>query len=500
MSNSTMLLSYQERLEELQENLAKMLPEEVLNTFSQDALALAKTHQRVLKLNAGDKAPDFTLNNAKGEPVTLSKLLDHGKVILVFYRGSWCPYCNLQLKQYQEALPEITSLGAQLVAISAQTPDESLSLKEKNELQFEVLSDNGNMVARKFTTVFKNAQAPLEAMAQLGIDFDSHYADDSKEIPVPAVFIIGKNQNVLFAQSEGGDYRNRVEVAELLNALNQYKMEKRIWLITGISSGLGKALSQSVMDSGDFVIGTFRSTEQVEAFNVKYAQQGFAVKLDLRDEKGINETLESLIEKFGRIDVLVNNAGVGFVGAIEESSLAEVRSVFEANFFGTLKLSQAVLPHMRKRKKGRIVQISSHGGIKAFAGFGIYNASKFALEGFSEALAQEVGPLGIKVSLVEPGPFRTNFAGDKLGVAALNLADYTETAATFKAKLKGVHGKQEGDPMKAALAIITLVNAENPPLRLPLGKVALKTIEAKLESVKADLEANRALASNAVYL
>jgi short-subunit dehydrogenase len=154
---------------------------------------------------------------------------------------------------------------------------------------------------------------------------------------------------------------------------------------------------------------------------------------------------------------------------------------------------------MRKVQKGHIVQISSHGGIKAFAGFGIYNASKFALEGFSEALAQEVEPLGIKVTIVEPGPFRTNFAGNGLGEAENVIEDYNETAGTFRSKLKSVHGKQEGHPVKAAKAIIDQVYSENPTLRLPLGKVPLITIGMKLDSVKADLEKNREIAEKAVY-
>ncbi|MEQ8559945.1 MAG: oxidoreductase [Cytophagales bacterium] len=276
-------------------------------------------------------------------------------------------------------------------------------------------------------------------------------------------------------------------------------MEKKIWLITGISSGLGKALAQSAMESECFVIGTFRNQSQVDDFNAQNEGNGFAFKLDITNEIDIQRTVESIISKFGRIDVLVNNAGVGFVGAIEETSMEEVREVFEANFFGTLKLTQAVLPFMRKERKGNIVQISSHGGIKAFAGFGIYNASKFALEGFSEALAQEVEPLGIKVSIIEPGPFRTNFAGNGLGQAESIIDDYSETAGAFRAKLKGVDGKQEGHPEKAAKAIIDLVYSENPTLRLPLGKVPLITIGMKLDSVKSDLETNREIAKNAVF-
>ena len=271
------------------------------------------------------------------------------------------------------------------------------------------------------------------------------------------------------------------------------------WLITGISSGLGKALAESVIESGDFVIGTFRKQSQVDEFNAKYAQKAYSILLDITDEKSIEKIISHLLEKFGKIDVLVNNAGLGFVGAIEETSMEETRRVFEANFFGTLKMTQAILPHMRQNKEGHIVQISSHGGIKAFAGFGIYNASKFALEGFSEALAQEVEPLGIKVSIIEPGPFRTNFAGKGLGEAAQVIEDYTDTAGVFRTKLKGVDGKQEGHPGKAAKAIIDLVYNPSPTLRLPLGKVPMMTIGMKIDSIKSDLEKTRAIAEQAVY-
>ena len=276
-------------------------------------------------------------------------------------------------------------------------------------------------------------------------------------------------------------------------------MNNRIWLITGISSGLGKALATSVIEKNDFVIGTFRNQSEVLAFNKNDIANAKAMLLDVTKEKDVKDCVNEIISTYGRIDVLVNNAGIGFVGAIEETSMTEVRSVFEPNFFGTLNLTQTVLPFMRKEKQGHIIQISSHGGIKAFAGFGIYNASKFALEGFSEALAQEVAPLGIQVSIVEPGPFRTNFASNKLGQAKQVIADYANTAGAFRNKLKSVHGKQEGDPVKAAQAIINLVDSENPTLRLPLGKVALMTIGMKLDSVKSDLESNRVIAENVVF-
>ncbi len=272
-------------------------------------------------------------------------------------------------------------------------------------------------------------------------------------------------------------------------------MKNRIWLITGISSGLGKALARTVMDSGDYVIGTFRNEGQVLQFNEAHAGKGHAVLLDVTS----HEQIEQVIANLDTIDVLVNNAGIGFVGAIEETSIEETRRVFEANFFSALKVTQEVLPKMRLQGNGHIVQISSHGGVKAFAGFGIYNASKFALEGFSEALAQEVEPLGIKLTLVEPGPFRTKFASKGLPEAKKVIYDYADTAGAFRSKLKGVDGKQEGDPVKAALAIIDLVNAEKPTLRLPLGKVPLMTIKMKLDSVAADLQQNAEIAASTIF-
>ncbi|MGB5698569.1 peroxiredoxin-like family protein [Muriicola sp.] len=219
MSTQTQIPSYQEGLKELQNNLGKMLPQEALAVFDTDANALKENHQSILKLKVGDKAPNFSLSNAIGETITLNALLEKGKVVLTFYRGSWCPYCNLQLNQYQHVLEDIQSLGANLVAISPQTPDESLNIKEKNELQFEVLSDNGNIVTRQFTTIFKNGETPIETMKALGIDFDSHYTDDSQELPVPAVFIIEKEGTISFAKAIDGDYRNRVEASDIIQAL-----------------------------------------------------------------------------------------------------------------------------------------------------------------------------------------------------------------------------------------------------------------------------------------
>jgi NAD(P)-dependent dehydrogenase (short-subunit alcohol dehydrogenase family) len=274
---------------------------------------------------------------------------------------------------------------------------------------------------------------------------------------------------------------------------------RKIWFITGISSGLGQALAEAVIQSGDFVIGTFRTDEQAAAFNEKNAQNAYALRMDVTNAADIKQTFSVISQKFGRLDVLVNNAGFGMAGAIEETSLAETRELFESNFLGALQVTQAALPLMRSQKSGHIVQISSHGGFKAMPGFGIYNASKFALEGFSEALAAEIAPLGIRLTIVEPGPFRTKFAGNGFRLAAQTIEDYSGTAGMFRQRIKGVDGKQEGDPQKAAQAIIDIVHAENPPLRLPLGKTAVATITSKLESVQHDLDAYREVAQNAVY-
>jgi NAD(P)-dependent dehydrogenase (short-subunit alcohol dehydrogenase family) len=276
-------------------------------------------------------------------------------------------------------------------------------------------------------------------------------------------------------------------------------MKNKTWFITGISSGLGKALAQTVIEQGDFVIGSFRSQTQADVFNNEHKDEAFGVTMDVTKPAEIAKAFNQITDKFGKIDVLVNNAGFGFAGAIEETSDEETRAIFEANFFGTLQVTQAALPIFRQQKSGHIIQISSHGGFKAFNGFGIYNASKFAVEGFSEALAQEIAPLGIQLTIVEPGPFRTNFAGDNFKQAALVINDYNDTAGLFRQRIKGVDGKQEGDPTKAAKAIFDITNIENPPLRLPLGKIAIASLTAKLDSVSKDLNNFKTIAESAVY-
>lgn len=273
----------------------------------------------------------------------------------------------------------------------------------------------------------------------------------------------------------------------------------KIWFITGISSGLGKALAQTVIEKGDFVIGTFRNQSQTDTFNIQHKDKAFALTLDITKFNDIERAVKLVTDKFEQIDVLVNNAGYGLAGAIEETSTEETKAIFEANFFGTLNLTQSFLPIFRQQKSGHIIQISSHGGFKAFAGFGIYNASKFAVEGFSEALAQEVAPLGIKLTIVEPGPFRTSFAGSGFKLTEHSIADYNTTAGVFREKIKGVDGKQEGDPIKASQAIIDITKLDTPPLRLPLGKIAIVSLTAKLDSVQKDINSYKHIAESVVY-
>ena len=264
-------------------------------------------------------------------------------------------------------------------------------------------------------------------------------------------------------------------------------MAKKNWLITGISSGIGKALAEAVLAKGDFVIGSFRKKEQAESFNQQYKGKGYAFVLDITDGAGMATCIQNVHNRFGAIDVLVNNAGYGLLGAIEELSIEEARAQMETNFFGTLQMTKSVLPIMRKQKKGMIIQISSASGIRSTPGFGLYNASKFALEGFSEALAGELKPLGISVMLVEPGPFRTAFAGYSLVQAKERIADYESTAGRFRMVMMERNGRQDGDPVKAAAAIIAAANAAIPPLRLVLGKSAMENVNAKIADLQRDM-------------
>jgi peroxiredoxin len=220
MNKTKQIPSYNNEKIELQANLAAMVPKESLDVFITDANLLGKEITNPLKVSVGDKAPLFELPNALGNPVSLQKVFEKGPVVLTFYRGNWCPYCNLVLNSYQRILPEIKALGANLIAISPQKPDSTLDMQEKQSLEFEVLSDDKNEVAKQFTTIIKNAIEAVDEAKKLGVDFYDFYNDDSRDIPVPALFVIDTNGSIVFAKSEGGDYSLRVEPQEILDALN----------------------------------------------------------------------------------------------------------------------------------------------------------------------------------------------------------------------------------------------------------------------------------------
>jgi peroxiredoxin len=219
MTQVVSLPIYKEAVAKLTQELDAMLPAEQFAVFNDDAARFAQEFPAPLKLQRGDKAPLFSLANAVGKAIALEDQLRQGPVVLTFYRGVWCPYCNLQLKLYQQILPQIREAGASLIAVSPMTPDNSLSMQQTNTLEFEVLSDVGNQVARQYTTVFRYSDASLQAMKDLGYDFFSFYGDDSAEIPVPATFVIDRDRTIRFADSAGGDYRERVEPKAILEAL-----------------------------------------------------------------------------------------------------------------------------------------------------------------------------------------------------------------------------------------------------------------------------------------
>lgn len=275
--------------------------------------------------------------------------------------------------------------------------------------------------------------------------------------------------------------------------------EPKVWLITGASTGLGRAIAEAAVANGDRVVATARNVNDVKDLVDRTPDQVHAARLDVTDSASIRAAVESAIAAFGHIDVLVNNAGHGLIGAVEELSDEQTRSVLETNVFGVFAVTRAVLPHMRERRQGHIVQMSSVGGVVGNPGHAIYNTSKFALEGMSEALAGEVGPLGIRVSIIEPGPFRTDFLGRSMAFAE-PIDDYAQTAAGIVRKNFAQNdGNQPNDPVKAAAAVVRLVNTPDGPLRLPLGPEAVGRIREKLAKQLADIESWEAVALDTRY-
>ncbi|MBS0532842.1 MAG: SDR family NAD(P)-dependent oxidoreductase [Proteobacteria bacterium] len=263
---------------------------------------------------------------------------------------------------------------------------------------------------------------------------------------------------------------------------------KRTWLITGCSSGIGRALCEAVLGRGERVVATARNTARLSDLVAKYPAQVTALRLDVTDPLGVIRVVDEAIARTGGIDVLVNNAGFGTVGALEETDERAVRDAFETNVYGPYRMARAILPHMRERKRGHILNVSSMTGFAGVAGFCFYSATKFALEGMSEALAQEIAPFGLKLTIVEPGPFRTDFRKEGSLVSAAPLEAYANTVGKFRQMLADTDGKQPGDPRRAAGAMIAVVDAKEPPLRLPLGEPCVNLIRKKLGQVSDELE------------
>lgn len=265
-------------------------------------------------------------------------------------------------------------------------------------------------------------------------------------------------------------------------------MKNKVWLITGCSTGFGRELAKLVLALGYKAAVAARKPEDVQDIIAAYPQTGIALKLDVTKPDEIKAAVAQTLAKFGQIDVLVNNAGIGYFGAVEESEEDEVRRMFEINFWGLAHMTNAVLPHMRAQKSGHIVNIASIGGLVGFPGVGFYNATKFAVDGLSEALAKETKHLGIKVTVIAPSGFRTDWAGRSANNSKVVIDDYAPSAHKNKDAIRGYSGNQPGDPVRAAKAIVDAVEAENPPLRLLLGVAALKGARNKVDELKRDFD------------
>jgi NAD(P)-dependent dehydrogenase (short-subunit alcohol dehydrogenase family) len=270
----------------------------------------------------------------------------------------------------------------------------------------------------------------------------------------------------------------------------------RVWFITGASRGFGALIAEAALAAGDAVVATARDPSTVTA-RLGSHERLLATRLDVTSEAEAHEAAGQAVKKFGRIDILVNNAGYGLLGAIEEASAEETTKLFGTNVFGLLGVTRAVLPHMRRQRSGHIMNLSSVGGYAGYPGWGVYGATKFAVEGISEALAAEVAPLGIHVTVVEPGFFRTDFLDEtSLARTALQIEDYRETVGKTRAHAADVNHGQRGDPRKLAKAFMQLVNAKNPPTRLPLGSDTVERIESKNAHVAQELAAWRNVATS----
>jgi NAD(P)-dependent dehydrogenase (short-subunit alcohol dehydrogenase family) len=262
--------------------------------------------------------------------------------------------------------------------------------------------------------------------------------------------------------------------------------EERVWLITGASSGFGLAIAEAALERGDRVVATARRPGAIAGLTE--GERIALLQLDVTDPEQRQAVVEAVIDRFGRIDVLVNNAGRTQVGAVEETTDQELRNLFELHFFGPAALTRAVLPHMRRLGSGAIVQMSSVGGQTTAPGFGAYCATKFALEGLTETLQEEVAPFGIRTMIVEPGAFRTGLFRKDAAYFSAEMPEYEQTVGPTRAYVRGEHLKQPGDPVLAARAILTALDSDNPPLRLVLGSDAIGNIRNRFKRLADELD------------
>jgi NAD(P)-dependent dehydrogenase (short-subunit alcohol dehydrogenase family) len=271
---------------------------------------------------------------------------------------------------------------------------------------------------------------------------------------------------------------------------------KRVWMITGAARGIGARIVEAALARGEAVVATSRDAASVQK-RFPASDALLALPLDVTDEAQAATAVQAALARFGRIDVLVNNAGYGLLGAVEEATADEVRRLYETNVFGLLNVTRAVLPAMRERRSGHVINISSLGGYRSGPGFGVYCSTKFAVEGLTEALHAELAPLGIHVTVVEPGYFRTDFLdGNSLSVSPRILDDYAASAGQVRAAAVQINHKQPGDPLRLAQAMLWLVDAATPPLRLPLGSDTLQVIADKHAFVEGELKDWKALAAS----
>lgn len=272
------------------------------------------------------------------------------------------------------------------------------------------------------------------------------------------------------------------------------------WLVTGCDTGLGYAIAEAALKNGDNVVATVLAKNGYSPLSEKYGDQCRSQHLDVTDHAAGRKLIALTEQVYGGIDVLVNNAGFGLVGAAEETDASEYRPMFEVNFFGMVEITRAALAGMRARRKGHIINLSSLVGFTGASGFAFYSASKFAVEGFSESLAKEVQPLGIKVTIVEPGGFRTQFAGRSLSRAKQTIDDYNPTSGTMREYLEARNGAQPGDPALLGAALCKVVSLSDPPLRLALGQDAWEQVRNKIDNVSHETERWKDLSMSTAFV